>query len=216
MLSLGGASQDPQTIRLGMSNLFVESFLEISAREKFNDPIQLSCDQSMELSKGLVDGYVDAACMVNPPDAVSCVLLAQWQEPIIWVRGANFMLSPGAPIPLVGWPAFTADQIAFQALENKGLVYRLVFSSYDTNARIAAVAAGLGVMAWPARKVPNSVTIAREYYLPPLPSIPAGICTRIGADPAEIASLIALLMRITPPESPQSKPDPKAAKPARA
>jgi hypothetical protein len=78
----------------------------------------------------------------------------------------------------VSWPGGILERLSVEALEKAGLTYRVVFASADYEARIAAVRARMGLMALSSRKVPDGLVIAKEYYLPALDSLPAGIVLR--------------------------------------
>ena len=70
--------------------------------------------------------------------------LAQWPEPVVWVRAPDFSMDPGAPVPLITSPnLLPVDRIAVAALEAAKIRYEVVFTAFDTMARRAAVAAGL-------------------------------------------------------------------------
>jgi DNA-binding transcriptional LysR family regulator len=177
ILSIGGAVQDRPPLRLGLAALYVDAFLARWQPDPADAAIHFVIDHSAELARGLIDGYVDIGCIVNPP-ADAGQILESWTEQSVWVRSREFVLSPGAPIPLVSWPGGILDRLSVEALEKAGLTYRVVFASADYEARIAAVKARVGLMALPSRKVPDGLVIAKEYYLPALDSLPAGVMVR--------------------------------------
>ncbi len=193
ILYFGGSAKEPLPIRLGLSKYFTERFLR-EYDPTIHGEVLIRCDHSQEIAKGLLDGYVDIACLLGPPKESSEVLVS-WQEQHVWVRGATFTLSPGAPVPLVTWPGFHSDKLAIDALQAKGLAYRVAFESSDFRCRAWAVASGLGLMTLPVRSPDPLVTVAREYYLPALPSVTAGVCVRAGFDTTFAQPLIALLAR---------------------
>jgi DNA-binding transcriptional LysR family regulator len=197
ILSLGGAPNDGQSIRLGLSTLYVEQFLSALIGKVSDFPLSIYSDHSTELAKALADGYLDVACIFNPP-AEAADLVAEWSEPFVWVRSGNFRLSPGMAVPLVGWPGSIADQPTIDALERMGAAYRVVFTSSDHHARIAAVSAGVGLMGLPERQVSSPLVAANESYLPPFAPVRAGICVGKGVDVGKIDSVIALLKDLAP------------------
>jgi DNA-binding transcriptional LysR family regulator len=197
ILALGGAAQDNQPLRIGLTPIYVEAFLSLYASVRSNVPVNFHCDTAAEIAKGITDGYVDLACVLGPPpDLVGA--LAGWQEPFVWVRGESFALMPGAPIPIVTWQGSATDSVMIGALERAGLAYRVVFASVDLNSRMAAVAAGLGVMLLPCRLVRAPLWVADTRYLPPLDGIPAAVAVRPGLR-GEPAGRIADLLRALAP-----------------
>ncbi len=205
ILSIGGAVNDSQPVRLGLSTLFIEQFLSTwRPYEHHGGQISFICDHSTDLAKALLDGYLDIACLMNPPTDVGDPVFG-WEEDFVWVRNRDFVLRPGSPIPIVGWPGSLLDQPMINAIENAGLAYRVVFTSADHHARIAAVAAGVGLMALPARQMMAPLVVAKEYYLPALPPGRAGIFVRPAADPKRIAVIVAALKLLSPPSRKQER-----------
>jgi DNA-binding transcriptional LysR family regulator len=206
ILSIGGAVRDHPPLRLGLAALYVDQFLAHWKPEQFDGPIHFVCDHSAELARGLLDGYIDVGCVVNPPSGVG-ELIESWTEQPVWVRAKDFVLSPGAPIPLVGWPGGILDRLAVEALEKAGLTYRVVFASADYEARLAAVKARVGLMPAPLRRVPETLVIAKEYYLPPLEPLPAGILLRPERRDIKGHQVLAALRSLAPAPR-QSPPKP--------
>ena len=100
-------------------------------------------------------GAADArtASAQPPPTAFLCNMegaprgtVAQWSERMVWVKSPKLALSPGAPLPLVGWPGSNADRRALDALQNAGVKFVITFSAPDFSSRFAAVVAGIGVL----------------------------------------------------------------------
>jgi DNA-binding transcriptional LysR family regulator len=134
ILLVGGAATEQRPIRLGLSSLYVEYFLDIwGSAEHPACEMSFVCDHSTELAKALAEGYLDVACLVNPPPEVGAPSVS-WEEDFVWVRSRNFVLSPGSPIPIIGWLNSLADQTTFQELERAGLTYRIAFSCSDHHA----------------------------------------------------------------------------------
>lgn len=197
ILSIGGAVQDRPPLRLGLAALYVDQFLSRWKPEQFDGAIHFVSDPSTELARGLLEGYVDIGCIVNPP-ADGGELIESWSEQSVWVRAKDFVLSPGAPVPLVSWPGGFLDRLSTEALEKAGLSYRVVFASADYEARLAAVRARIGLMALPSRKVPEGLIVAREYYLPPLEPLPAGIVVRLDRRNVKNHPVIETLRSLAP------------------
>ena len=197
ILSIGGAVSDRPPLRLGLAAFYVDEFLARWKPEQSDGAIHFVCDHSAELARGLLDGYIDVGCIVNPP-AGAGEIVESWTEQPAWIRSKDFVLSPGAPIPLVSWPGGILDRLAVEALEKAGLTYRVVFASADYEARVAAVRARVGLMAVPLRRVPESLVTAKEYYLPPLDPLPAGILLRPERRDIKDHQVIAALRSLAP------------------
>jgi DNA-binding transcriptional LysR family regulator len=181
MLRLGGNTAGPQLLRLGLSTLFVADFVKRQTRETLAD-IFIHTDHSTAIGRGLIDGYIDMACIYENEIIkadVEELVINEVEEPLVWVRSSDFVLSPGAPIPLLTWPG---DDLMIRTMVKQGLSYRIVFSSPDHHAKLAALRAGVGIAAMPKRTVPSDLICAKDYYLPPLPAIKALLCARLGLD----------------------------------
>jgi DNA-binding transcriptional LysR family regulator len=181
MLRLGGNAAGPQPLRLGLSTLFVPEFVKHQTRESLAD-VFIHTDHSTAIGKGLIDGYIDMACIYEN-EAIKAeveeLVVNEFEEPLVWVRSHDFVLSPGAPIPLLTRPG---DDRMIRTMVKQGLPYRIVFNSPDFHAKLAALRAGIGITAIPERMVPTDLVCAKEYYLPPLPPIKALLCAKLGLD----------------------------------
>jgi hypothetical protein len=63
-------------------------------------------------------------------------------------------------------------------LRRADLRYGTVFVSAQMNARLAAVAGNVGIMAIPARSISDGAVVADDPILPELPQVRSGIYTR--------------------------------------
>jgi DNA-binding transcriptional LysR family regulator len=197
ILSLGGAAQAGQPVRLGMSTIYAELFLDLWKQAGTPVPLHIACDSSAELARRLREGFSDVACLLDDgrPDLN---FVTSSSEDFVWARSRDFVLSPGMPIPLVTWPGSLSDMLAINALEREGLSYRVAFASPDQHARVAAAAAGIGLIGQPLRRLDAPLIVAREYYLPAIAPVRAGIAIRSGADIAPLRDVIAALGRLAP------------------
>lgn len=193
LLALAGGNSGQRHSRLGISPLFVDSFLAVLGKnadliQTWNRGLYAIADNSEEIAKGLTDGYLDAGCFICPP-GLNFTPDRQWSEELVWNRARDFGLMPGVPVPLVGWPEREPDRIAFKALETAGVPYRLAFSSPYPDSRLAAIAAGLGFGIMVRSTVlkgddGSNVIVARDRFLPELGTLTAGIYMR-GEQPSE-------------------------------
>lgn len=181
MLRMSGAADPPQPVRLGLSTLFVREFLGRHTAGKLADVV-IQTDNSVGITKGLIDGYIDIAYILENPELtseISHLIVNETNEEFVWVRARDFVMSPGAPIPILTWPG---DDLMIRTLTRHGLAYKIVFNSPDYHAKLAAVEAGIGITAIPRRMIPPSLVWAQEYYLPELPPVKALLCVRSNLD----------------------------------
>lgn len=189
MLRIGGAAHLPQPVRLGLSTLFVREFLGHQNAQSLSD-IVIHTDNSVGITKGLIDGFIDIAYILENPELTSEIahlIVNETDEEFVWVRSRDFVLSPGSPIPLLTWPG---DDLMIRTLTRHGIAYRIVFNSPDYHAKLAAVEAGIGIAAIPRRMIPPSLVWAQEYYLPELPPIKALLCARANLDSSQSTRLL--------------------------
>jgi DNA-binding transcriptional LysR family regulator len=189
MLRIGGAAHLPQPVRLGLSTLFVREFLSQQTAQTLSD-IVIHTDNSVGITKGLVDGYIDIAYILENPELtseISHLIVNESDEDFVWVRAKDFVLSPGAPIPILTWPG---DDLMIRTLTRHNLAYKIVFNSPDYHAKLAAVESGIGIAAIPRRMIPETLVWAQEYYLPPLPPIKALLCARSNLESQQSADLL--------------------------
>lgn len=168
LLMLRGGAPEDTPIRIGLSNIYSRRMMEVMSKAEMIN-ISIYADHSAEIAKCLIDGFVDIGIYLSmndaPPDP-TIEVVDQRDDDVVWVRSKDFTLSPGAPIPLLTWPGQIMHDLMVQALERKGMVYRIAFSSPDYHARIEAAKAGIGLTLLPRRQVPSSLMVANEYYLP--------------------------------------------------
>ena len=192
ILSLGGATKETRAVRIGVSATYAERFVRaLEQVPEVRDHASIYCDRTDELAKLLTENYVDVALMQLAHETREKVV-AQWMQEYVWVRSRGFVLSPGAPLPVVGHIGDISSTLAIEALEDQGLAYRMAFTSPGYHARLLAVAASVGLMAVPRACVPADLVVATEYYLPKLRAFPVGICIRSEAPRAEIAPVIRI------------------------
>ena len=202
MLRMGGAAHLPQPVRLGLSTLFVREFLGHQNAQSLSDVV-IHTDNSVGITKGLVDGYIDIAYILENPELtseISHLIVNECDEEFVWVRSREFVLSPGLPIPILTWPG---DDVMIRTLTRNGIAYKIVFNSPDYHAKLAAVEAGIGIAAIPRRMIPASLIWAQEYYLPQLPPIKALLCARSNLESSQSTKLLAeistLFFKASPP-----------------
>ena len=192
LLRLGGNTDGTQPLRLGLSTLFVQQFIRHQSADSLVD-IFVHTDHSVPIGKGLIDGYIDIACIFENPtieSEIEQLVINRMRDPLVWVRAKSFVLSPGAPLPILTWPG---DDWMIRTLTRHGVAYKIVFNSPDYHAKLSAVEAGIGLTAVPARMVPPTLVRAREYYLPELPPIEALLCARLGLESEQASTMLKQL-----------------------
>lgn len=192
LLRLGGNADGPQPLRLGLSTLFVKQFLQRQSPETLADII-VQTDHSVPIGRGLIDGYVDIACIFENPaieSEIEQVVVNRMKYPVAWVRARSFVLSPGAPLPILTWPG---DDWMIRTLTRHGVTYKIVFNSPDFHARLSAAETGIGLTAMPASMLPPTLIAAREYYLPELSDMNAVLCARSGLESQQASVLLKQL-----------------------
>jgi DNA-binding transcriptional LysR family regulator len=155
--------------------------------------IFIHADHSVPIGKGLIDGYIDIACIFENTaieSEIEQLVIDRVKDPLVWVRARNFVLSPGTPVPILTWPG---DDWMMRTLTRHGIAFNIVFTGPDYHAKLTAVEAGIGFTAVPASMVPSSLVRAREYYLPDLPPIEALLCARRGLESERASALLKQL-----------------------
>jgi DNA-binding transcriptional LysR family regulator len=205
ILSLGGALSDSEPVRFGITTMLIEAFLNTWKVGPDDSRVSFVVDLSTELARLSLEGHLKVACIVDPPVELGNPAF-EWEEDFVWVRGPNFVLRPGTPIPLIGWPGIVADQPMVQALESARLSYRIVFTSADHQARMLAVASGVGIMGVPLCDAGGKLVIAKEYYLPPMRKIRLGIFLGLRAEQEVVSDIVDVLKRLAAQRSERSTP----------
>jgi DNA-binding transcriptional LysR family regulator len=203
ILSFGGARPHGQQLRVGFPIVFAEMVLpELIGRCALGEGIegvQFRCDISEDMLKYLMSGRLDIAVLTSPSHTPAHVY-SEWSEQMVFVCAHDFLLSPGAPLPLISWPSTLSDRVVIDACERSGVTYSVAFVSADQLARSLAVQGGLGLMAMAERTVPPKMKIARDHYLPALPKVTGGIYLREALDRGAVEPMLQVLNAIFNPD----------------
>jgi DNA-binding transcriptional LysR family regulator len=205
-----GSISGPRRVVIGLPSWLGHRHLipifETCSISSTGERVSFRCDRSEQLTRELHLGSLDLAFLCNM-EGVSRGAIARWSEKMVWVRSPRLALSPGAPIPLVGWPGSNADRRALETLLKADVKFNISFSAPDFASRLAAVVAGLGVLSLHERHLTPELEIVSD-GLPPLPDIKTGIYGREGLDLRRIALLLErLTAALAPP--PAERPNAK-------
>jgi DNA-binding transcriptional LysR family regulator len=193
LLRLAGTNAaGPTPLRLGLSTLFVDRFIQHHKTETLGD-LFVQTEHSVPIGKGVLEGYIDIACIFQNAAIgaeIDQLVVNDCEYPLVWVRAKDFVLSPGAPLPILTPPG---DDWMIRTLTKHGVAYKIVFNSSDYHARLRAVEAGMGLTAIPAIMIPPNLVRAKEYHLPELRPIKALLCIRAGLDSEMVSSVVTRL-----------------------
>ena len=192
LLRLSGNTDAPEQLRIGLTTVLFTEFIKHQTAETLAD-IFIQSDHSLAIARRLIDGQIDVACIMENSAieaGIEELVINECDDPLVWVRARGFVLSPGAPIPVITWPG---DDWTMRALNRYGVSYRVAFNVPDHHVKIAAVEAGVGLTVMPESAVPPHLIKAKEYYLPPLPPIKVMLCARLGLQTERASALIKQL-----------------------
>ncbi|KWV54660.1 hypothetical protein AS156_06685 [Bradyrhizobium macuxiense] len=177
MLRLGG-DENASLHRIGLSSLFAQRLFERAGKSDLSD-LSIHVDQSGAIRKGLIEGYIDVAFIFAPHVDADLAKTVREQRafPAIWVRSPDFVLSPGAPIPIITLPG---QDWMIGPLDRMGSAYKVVLHTSDYLVRLTAVRLGIGLTALPSFSVPDDLIESPDYYLPQLSDLRAVLCARPG------------------------------------
>jgi DNA-binding transcriptional LysR family regulator len=180
-----GLGVSPKRIRVGLPRWVMrEQLVEVTRQCGTivgKEMVEFRCDHLEDLIRDLSGGQLDVALLCNvfhPPGR----MVREWWEDMHWVKSPDLQLRPGRPIPIISWPGSMSDRLAIKALNDAGMAHTVSFSASDLSSRLAAVAAGLGVLVVPARNTGPDVRIAEDEVLPSLPQTKKGIYIRNDLD----------------------------------
>jgi DNA-binding transcriptional LysR family regulator len=201
LLAMAGPRSAPRQLVIGLPAWLHYGQLIACFKRCSNLPIErqvrFRCDRVERLVAELNDGTIDLAYLCNTVDPPG-VAVVQWMEEMCWVKSPDLVIAPGAPVPLVSWPGTNPDRVAVARLQECGIPFYVSFSGPEYTARLAAVAAGLGVMPIPVRSLTPEVEVVRD-GLPALAEINEGIFARDGLDLRPLSSLLHALAETLAP-----------------
>ncbi|CAM3241608.1 HTH-type transcriptional regulator CysL [Arthrobacter ulcerisalmonis] len=130
--------------------------------------LELTVGQSDQLYRRLNAGQLDLV-FVKWVSGVNDGTVVQ-QDTFSWIGVEQTVLEPGAPVPLISYPAPSLSRkLAIDALEAHGRTWRITCTTRQISGVLAAVRAGIGVAVMPSSLVPDDLrNITRRFDLPPV------------------------------------------------
>jgi DNA-binding transcriptional LysR family regulator len=194
LVFLRSASANPEAVRLGVDETYTKTVLACLPKAE-RSKLTIYADCSAEISKALANGYIDIAIFLSASDAPqdsSFGVVSANEKELAWVRSRDFVLSPGAPIPLVTWPGQVGHALMIESLERSSMLYRLAFTSPDVQSALDATAAGVGLLSMIKDFVPASLMVANEYYLPRFKPITLFLAARSGLRRSDLVDRLSM------------------------
>jgi DNA-binding transcriptional LysR family regulator len=131
------------------------------------------------LLRYLEQDEVDIVVAMVPDEPEEGLVRHYWLEQLAWVRGKATELDLNAPIPLIGYKdRCLCSRLAVATLARADFGSELVFRATNAEALRSAVAAGLGLMLAPRRRIPAGLEAWDDSPLPPPPAVYGGVFVR--------------------------------------
>ncbi len=135
-------------VRLGVPDDYAERYLpEILARFARSNPraeVSVICEPTFMLTERIEANELDLAIITHSNPTLPAQDFRQ--EPLLWVAAMRGDAHLQDPLPLaVAHPNCCWRAAALEALEKAGRPYRILYSSWNTSATIAATLTGLAV-----------------------------------------------------------------------
>ncbi len=161
-------------LRFGLPEDFITIFLDSVLSEFIriypNVIIKIECELSLNLLERFKNHEFDMILLkMNAPEDLQNSQEV-WCEKLEWVGSKLFSqnLDTKKTVPLIiSPPPCLYRARAIQALEEKSLEYRIVFTSQSYNSKIAAAKAGLGITVLPKSMIPSHLYAINDTELPP-------------------------------------------------
>ncbi|WP_427019045.1 LysR substrate-binding domain-containing protein [Pseudarthrobacter sp. P1] len=130
--------------------------------------LELTVSQSDQLYRRLKAGQLDLVFVKWVSGTQEGVVVKQ--DTFSWVGLEQTVLEPGAPVPVIAYPAPSLSRkLALDALEKAGRTWRVTCTTKQISGVLAAVRAGIGIAAMPTSLVPDDLkVITARFDLPPV------------------------------------------------
>ncbi|MHA7268635.1 LysR family transcriptional regulator [Arthrobacter sp. HLT1-20] len=130
--------------------------------------LELTVSQSDQLHRRLKAGALDLVFVKWVSGAQEGDVVKQ--DTFAWVGLEQTVLEPGAPVPVIVYPAPSLSRkLALDALENVGRTWQVSCTTKQISGVLAALRAGIGVAVMPTSLVPEDLkVITKRFDLPPV------------------------------------------------
>ena len=154
--------------------------------------LEVQIGVSAELIEQLNAGRLDVVFAKRPLGTSKGRLV--WREPLVWAAADTFDLVPGAALPLaLDRERSVSREAALAALNDKELIWEIVYTSPSLTGVRAAALAGLAITPLPASALIAGLRIlGLEEGLPRLPDLEFAIYEKARPDKAAAALAAAL------------------------
>jgi DNA-binding transcriptional LysR family regulator len=182
-------------VRLGVPDDYADRYLpEILARFSRSNPrveVTVVCEPTPMLSERVHAGDLDLA-IITHVEAKGYVSEIVRVEQLLWITSTRHCVHEETPLPLaLGRPTCNWRQSATEAMERINRPFRVLYSSWNSNAVGAAVLAGLAVSVLPESAVRQGMRVlGPSDGFPPLPSCNIGLM-RNRHEPTALAEALA-------------------------
>lgn len=162
--------------------------------------LELTVSQSDQLHRRLKAGALDLVFVKWVSGAQEGEVVKQ--DTFSWVGLEQTVLEPGAPVPVIAYPAPSLSRkLALDALENAGRTWRVTCTTKQISGVLAALRAGIGIAVMPTSLVPDDLQIITERLdLPPVGNVDFTLIRNPLANTEVVDALTRAIMgrRLTP------------------
>ncbi len=167
------------SVFLGTADDYAERFLPtilagFSASNPFVE-VSVVCENTFGLSQRIESGELDMAIVTHNETRLHSQLIRR--EPLLWVTSEKHTAHQTSPLPLaLGSPHCIWRKAAVEELANRGVEYRMLYTSFSATVVGAAVTAGLAVSVQPESALRRGMRILTEKDgFPKLPECEIGL-----------------------------------------
>jgi DNA-binding transcriptional LysR family regulator len=156
--------------------------------------LELTVSQSTPLHRRLKAGQLDLIFIKQMAGSQEGDRVSS--DDLVWMGLDKTELAPDDPVPLIAYqdPSISR-QMAIDALEAAGRVWRITCNTREVNGVLAAVRAGLGVAPFPRTIIPNDlVKVTNRLGLPELGQVEFSLLANPRAAAEPVAALTRAIM----------------------
>ncbi len=127
--------------------------------------LRFNCEYTLDLMRGFNEGRYDLVLIKEDPQNRHPRSEEIWREPLVWVSSKDRHFEDQVLPLILSPPPCVYRERAISALNQRGLPWRIVYSSTSLTGTIAAVKAGLGMTVLPLKVVPKEFAILHHFPL---------------------------------------------------